>query len=72
MTNASIRESRFFLIRHLGYLRHSSLAPVKCQDARNNENVYQCDLKKEEPSEAHELVVAEARQRPADPHEHKD
>src|SRR4030095_3875879 len=38
----------------------------------DDKDVYQRDLKKEEPAEAHELVVAETRQRPTDPHEHKD
>src|SRR4029453_5623276 len=43
-----------------------------CHDGCNDKDVYQRDLKKEEPAEAHELVVPETRQRPADPHEHKD
>src|ERR1700731_2381546 len=38
-------------------------------DARDEEDVDKGDLKKEEPAEAHELVVTETRQGPAHPHE---
>src|SRR5438552_8946936 len=41
------------------------------EDPGDDEDVYKRDLKKEEPAEPHELVVTEARQGPAHPHEHE-
>src|SRR6266576_7218367 len=41
-------------------------------DARSDKNIHERDLKKEQPAEPHELVVAEPGQGPAHPHEHEN
>src|SRR6266853_435716 len=41
-------------------------------DACSDKNVHERDLKKEQPAEPHELVVAEPGQGPAHPHEHEN
>ena len=41
------------------------------QNCRDNEDVNQCDLEKEEPAETHQLVIAKSGQGPSDPHENR-
>ena|SRR5437660_12887121 len=68
---------RIFVIRHLGFLRHSllhhsALTPAKCHDSSYDENIYQSDLEEEKPAEPHELIITKTGQRPADPHENEN
>src|SRR2546421_6022906 len=39
---------------------------------RDDKNVHQRDFKKEKPTQSHQLVPSETRQRPTHPHEQKD
>src|SRR5438105_15947912 len=39
------------------------------QNGGGDKNVYERDLEKEQPTQPHQLIVAKARQSPADPHE---
>src|SRR5437762_9676555 len=53
----------------LGVRGRGRLGSNERQDRCDDENVYQRDLEKEKPTEPHELVVPEAGQCPAHPHE---
>ena len=41
-------------------------------EGRGEENVCQCDLEKEDPAEAHQLIVAKPGQGPAHPDKEKE
>src|SRR6266571_5153430 len=44
---------------------------IRC-DACSEEDIHEGDLKKEQPAEPHQLIVAKTRQRPAYPHKHEN
>src|SRR2546423_124775 len=42
------------------------------ENDRDDENIDECNFKKEKPAEAHQLVPAKSGQGPAHPHEYED
>src|SRR4029077_964772 len=67
----TLRPSSLGFLSGFVILVSSSIWQIR-DDARDDEDVYEGDLKKEEPAEPHELVVTETWQGPAHPHEHEE
>src|SRR6266487_2123164 len=61
-----------FGLRQSDFVRISSFVRQICRDGCSDEDVHEGDLKKEEPAEAHQLVITKTRQRPAHPHEYEN
>src|SRR4051794_9304426 len=71
------RRAKALGLRHSTFLRHWSLGiRHSFRHIGNNdcgeENIHERDFEKEDPTEAHELVVTKPRQSPADPNEEEE